>query len=140
MTLFRCHFLVILTIRYMCYNEIMAEIIKFPINPKHSSPETGKDGLELHGSVVDFRRKVELNLKKKKLKACLFEGSPSVVIGGEVIVELFGKRHIGVVTSILQKDKNNNVTKIAYSIPFLSGDDPFKFGEADFTYNVETHD
>lgn len=120
----------------------MAELIKFPIIPKQPSPETvtENDDTSTELNVVDFKRRIELSLKGKNLKACLFEGSPSVVVGGEVVVELFGKRYIGIVTGILQKDKNNNVTKIAYIIPTLSGDDPFKFGDADFTYNVETHD
>jgi hypothetical protein len=32
------------------------------------------------------------------------------------------------------------VTKIAYVIPYLGGDDPVKFGEANFTYTIEIHD
>lgn len=64
----------------------------------------------------------------------------SITDGSEVVIELFDRKYKGVITSILQKDKNNNITKITYTIPFLESDDPFKFGEASFTYKVETHD
>jgi hypothetical protein len=57
-----------------------------------------------------------------------------------VIIKVFGKKYKGSVIDIIKKDKNNNVTKIMYSIPFLSGDDPLKFGEADFKYIVESYD
>lgn len=120
----------------------MGEVIKFPTIQKQALPEALSENIidskELH--VAEFKRKLELSLKGRTVKACLFEGSPSVVVGGEVVIEMFGKKCIGTVTGILQKDKNNNVTKIAYIIPTLSGDDPLKFGDADFTYNVETHD
>lgn len=63
-----------------------------------------------------------------------------IVVGGEIVVEVYEKKHKGIVTTIIQKDKNNNVTIIAYTIPFLSGDDPLKFGEAKFTYSTKTYD
>ena len=99
----------------------MGEVIKFPINQKPVSAEVFKVG-------------------NSPIKSCLFKGAPQLVIGGEVVIEVSGKKHKGIVTAILQKDINNNVTKITYTIPFLDGDDPLKFGEADFTYDIKTYD
>ncbi len=120
----------------------MGDVIKFPTTQKQGPQETSTENvIDSNGlNIVEYKRKLELSLKGKTLKACLFADEPSIFVGGEVIVELFGKKYIGNVTEILQKDENNNVTKIAYTIPSLSGDDPFKFGDADFTYNIETHD
>lgn len=106
----------------MCYIKNMSEIIKFPTIQKSASLDT-----------VNKNVGVSIN-------AYFFEDSPNIYIGGEIVVVICGKKHKGVVTGILQKDKNNNITKVAYSIPFLSGDDSLKFGEANFAYKIKKYD
>lgn len=73
-------------------------------------------------------------------QAYFLEGAPKVSVGSEVIIKINGKKYKGVVINEVQRDKNNNVTKITYTIPFLSANDPLKFGEADFKYIIETYD
>ncbi len=97
----------------------MGEVIKFPTIQTSSPQET---------------------VSEKSVQAFLFEGFPNITIGGEIVVEVCGKKYSGIVTDILQRDKNNNITKIAYNIPFLNSNDPFKFGEAKFTYKIETYE
>ena len=85
-------------------------------------------------------KKEQRFLQKKIVKAFLSESSPSITVGGEIVVEVYGKKYKGVVTDILQRDKNNNIAKIAYTIPFLNSDDPFKFGETNLTYSLKKYD
>lgn len=92
----------------------------------------------IDSNVLEFKKKENLN--KGNIKAFLFEDSPKIFIGGEIVVEILGRKYIGAVTDISQRDSNNNITKIVYTIPFLDGDDPFKFGEADFIYSIKNHD
>ena len=122
---FKSYFVSIYLFEDMCYSKNMGEVIKFPTTRKPASVETGGNNSETAGNPI---------------KACLFECIQNITIGGEVVVHVYGKKHKGIVTTILQRDENNNITKIAYTIPFLSGDDPLKFGEADFTYATETYD
>jgi len=125
----------------VCYSEDMSELIKFPTIQKPTMPETpgivGENINPAESKVLEFKRDLGIG---GKVKACLFQDSPSVTIGGEVVIELCGKNYKGTVIAILKRDPNNNVTKIAYSVPFLNGDDPLKFGEADFTYNTKIYD
>ncbi len=109
----------------------MGELIKFPTTQKPESLEIA--------NVLEFKSKENLNTKRE-VKAYLFEGNPRIATGNEVVVEIFGRKFLGITIDILQRDSNNNVIKISYNIPFLEGDDPFKFGEADFIYKIETHE
>lgn len=103
----------------------MGELIKFPTTQKPESLESV--------NVLEFK-------KKEVVRAYLFEGNPRIAEGNEIIVEILGKKFLGIAIDILQRDSSNNVVKISYNVPFLEGDDPFKFGEASFTYKIETHD
>lgn len=120
----------------------MDKIIKFPTIQKPVTPEmpgiVGGSINPMESKVLEFKR--DLGIKGGNIKACLFQDFPRVIVGGEVVLELCGKKYKGTVIEILQRDENNNVTKISYSIPFLNGDDPLKFGEADFTYNTKIYD
>lgn len=118
----------------------MGEIIKFPTIQKPDSPTVVNENINISAEVLEFRKRAELGIKEGTLKACLFEGAPTITVGGEVVVEVCERKYKGIVTDILQRDENNNVTRIAYSISFLNGDDPFKFGEADFIYKIEKYD
>lgn len=117
----------------------MAEVIKFPTVEKSPSPETSVESLDEvnNSNVLEFVKTPDY---ASNVIACLSEGNPYIVTGGEVVIEICGKKYKGTVTEILQKDKNNNVTKIAYTIPFLNSGDPLKFGEAEFKYIIEKHD
>ena len=120
----------------------MGEVIKFPTTKEIVQPENTVENVNdsTESKVLEFKRGTDLDIKTKNIKACLFEDFPVITIGGEIVVEINGKKYSGAVTDILQKDTNNNITKIAYTIPFLSGDDPLKFGEADFTYEIKSYD
>ncbi len=116
----------------------MAEVIKFPtIEKKPSDTFTENSNDVAQSNVLWFKKNPNV---ESGITACLSEGDPYITIGGEVVIELCGKKHKGIVTDILQKDKNNNVIKVAYTIPFLNGDDPLKFGEAEFKYILKNHD
>lgn len=117
----------------------MAEVIKFPTVEKLPLSETSTESSATisNSNVLEFRKTPD---HAGGIIACLSEGNPYVVTGGEVVIEMCGKKHKGIVTDILQKDKNNNVTKIAYTIPFLNGNDPLKFGEAEFKYILKNHE
>lgn len=110
----------------------MGEVIKFPANQKPTLTEAVGDGINNPESfnILEFK-------KKANIKAFLSESSPRIVIGGEIIIEVLNKKYNGIVTEILQRDANNNITRIAYNIPFLNSNDPFKFGEANFTYSIK---
>ncbi len=120
----------------------MGELINFPTIQTSTAPHGANEDINnpIGAKVLRFGNVAGADTEKRTIKSCLFEGAPTIAVGGEVVVEVQGKRYRGIATKILQSDKNNNVTKIAYIIPFLSGDDSFKFGEADFSYDVKTHD
>ena len=110
----------------------MGELIKFPTTQKPESLEIV--------NVLEFKKKEDLNASKEIARAYLFESNPRIAAGNEIIVEILGRKFLGIAIDILQKDLNNNVIKISYNIPFLEGDDPFKFGEADFIYSIKNHE
>lgn len=120
----------------------MGEVIKFPIIQKVVLPETTaiSRSNSTESTIADFKKKIKTDEGERPIQACLCEDSPKIITGGEIVVHVYGKKCKGIVTNILQRDNNYNVTKIAHTIPFLSGDDPLKFGEANFTYNTEKYD
>ena len=87
---------------------------------------------------MEFKNKPKRKEEGTVAKACLFEGAPNVAIGGEIVVEIYGRKYKGIVTNIIKNGRN--ISKVGYNIPFLNGDDPLKFGVADFTYDVEIYD
>ncbi len=115
----------------------MGEIVKFPssVNKNEEKKRNGEEGER--SQVLQFENK---SFQTGGARAFLSRSHPFVAEGNEIIVEIQGKKYIGIVTSIVSRDSSNNVTKVSYSIPFLHGDDPFKFGSADFIYTIETHD
>lgn len=118
----------------------MGEVIKFPDQGDKSKNKVSETNLSTHDSLVASLGKNFSIKNNPEVQAFLSDTHPFVHTGNEVIVEVFGKKYKATVTSILEKDSNNNVTKIAYVIPYLGGDDPVKFGEANFTYTIEIHD
>lgn len=115
----------------------MGEIINFP-GPTNNRPgnNVGNNGSS-KPVVLEFRKET---LVKNIANAYLSEDHPFIAVGNEIIVEVGGRKHKATVTKILSRDGSNNVSTISYCIPFLNGDDPLKFGEANFKYKIETHD
>ena len=118
----------------------MDNVIRFPIikkskveNVENRESERGNES-----EVLEFKKPVKNTGEGSVAKACLFEGAPNVRIGGEIVVEIYGKKYKGVVTNIIKDGRN--ISKVAYNIPFLNSDDPLKFGEANCTYDVEIYD
>ena len=99
----------------------MGEVIKFPKVQKVASPETTKlsTNNSVESSITDFKKKVKQGIGERLIQAYLSEGSPKVITGGEVVIQVYGKKHKGIVTNILQRDNSYNVTKIAYTIPLF---------------------
>jgi hypothetical protein len=120
----------------------MGELIPFPLPKKQTKTESFTKDISnaSESNILTFEKRFNVQNQRNPVQAYFLEGSPKIIIGSEVIIKVFGKKYKGSVIDIIKKDKNNNVTKIMYSIPFLSGDDPLKFGEADFKYIVESYD
>jgi hypothetical protein len=117
----------------------MGEVIQFPAPKKPNQGEVinePSNPLE-ESHVLEFKKGLGLSVRGKSVQACLLQGSQNFAVGSEIVLEVFGKKYQAILTSIVERDTNNNITKIAYSVPFLNGDDPLKFGEADFTYRTE---
>lgn len=64
----------------------MGEIIKFPTIQKSSSLDTSsEDTSHAHGTkVLDFKKRADFVIENRTIKACLFEGFPSVTVGREI--------------------------------------------------------
>ncbi|MBL7058758.1 hypothetical protein ISS03_05540 [Patescibacteria group bacterium] len=120
----------------------MGEILKFPAIKKSKVEDSENQEGEIQDElqVLEFKKLMEHKGGKVVAKACLFEGAPNIVIGGEIVVKINSRKYMGRVTKILERDSNSNVIKIEYVVPFLNGDDKLKSGEASFTYDVEKYD
>ena len=118
----------------------MGDILKFPTIKKRKVEDSEKQEGEIQdeSQVLEFKNKPKKKEEGTVAKACLFEGAPSVVIGGEIVVEIYGRKYRGIVLN--KFTKGGNITQVSYDIPFLNGDDPLKFGVADFTYDIEQYD
>jgi len=119
----------------------MVEIIQFPLSRINKKPnqDTVKSS-NSSSNILEFKKNTPTEVTTERIKAFFSEGSPKIVVGEDIVVEVFGKKYKGIISKVLERDKSNNITKILYMIPFLNGDDPFKFGEADFYYIIKKHD
>ena len=58
----------------------------------------------------------------------------TIECGNFVNIKIWDKIYKWKITSINRQDKNGNILKIEYVIPFLNSDDPLKYWKAPFSY------
>jgi hypothetical protein len=94
-----------------------------------------------NSNVLYFRSREQVGADRFGTVTAYFSRqSPKALVGGEVVIKILGASHKGVITNILDRDENGNITKIEYVVPHLNADDPYKFGTAHFVYKIEPHE
>jgi hypothetical protein len=113
-------------------------VTPFPFPSGTPKPEENTGQPEPNGNVLHFERKKEVG--RAGVQAYMLEGITHIGIGSDIAVDLLGKIYIATMVDILEKDAGGNIIKIMYNIHHLESGDPFKIGEADFTYIVKAHE
>lgn len=76
--------------------------------------------------------------EKSFQRAYILEENIHLGEGSRILVDLVFKKHEAILTKIVKKDVNGNITQVEYTIPFLNSDDPFKYGKAKFSYIIKS--
>lgn len=111
-------------------------VTMFPFSSETPKSQENNKQPEHNGSVLSFEKKKEVG--GAIIQAYMLEGSTNIGAGSDIAVDLLGKIYPATMVDILKRDAGGNIIKIVYNIHHLESGDPFKIGEAAFTYIVKS--